>query len=97
VCLKLKTHFVAASFLTFIQKYEIIAEIPRVVRRALVSFLQKLKKNGKERKRSSLLSQSGIFTAITSSELNQRAHSPQLVGAERKSRRRGCGVSERTL
>jgi nitroimidazol reductase NimA-like FMN-containing flavoprotein (pyridoxamine 5'-phosphate oxidase superfamily) len=30
-------------------------------------------------------------------ELNQRAHSPQLVGAERKSRRRGCGVSERTL
>jgi hypothetical protein len=42
--LKLKTHFEADGFLTCIEQHEIITEIPRVARRALVSFLQKFKK-----------------------------------------------------
>ncbi len=71
VCLKLKTHFAADGFLTCIEQHEIITEIPRVARRALVSFLQKLKKNGKERECHRLLFKCGISTAITSSELNE--------------------------
>jgi len=69
--LKLKTHFAADGFLPCIEQHEIITEIPRVARRALVSFLQKLKKNGKERECHRLLFQCGISTAITSSELNE--------------------------
>ena len=53
--LKLKTHFTADGLLPCIEQHEIITEIPRVARRALVSFLQKLKKNGKERECHSLL------------------------------------------
>ncbi len=48
VCLKLKTHFAADGFLPCIEQHEIITEIPRVARRALVSFLQKLKKMAKK-------------------------------------------------
>jgi|GEM_PF-6902838 hypothetical protein len=46
--LKLKTHFAADGFLPCIEQHEIITEIPRVARRALVSFLQKLKKMAKK-------------------------------------------------
>jgi hypothetical protein len=42
--LKLKTRLAADGFLPCIERHEIITEIPRVARRALVSFLQKLKK-----------------------------------------------------